>query len=63
MTSSCYVTSKHYDKVAAHRKGSGYEKALENILGDQRGRAAIITLIERANLLLEGMREWRLSSK
>lgn len=47
---------------AAHRKGSDYEQTLEKILGDQRGQVAIITLLERANLLLEGMREWRFSS-
>jgi hypothetical protein len=46
----------------AHRKGSDYEQTLEKILGDQRGREAIITLLGRANLLLEGMREWRFSS-
>lgn len=49
-------------KGAAHRKGSDYEQTLEKILGDQRGQEAIITLLERANLLLEGMREWRFSS-
>lgn len=48
-------------KGAAHRKGSDYEQTLEKILGDQRGRVAIITLLERANLFLEGMREWRLN--
>ncbi|MDP8973579.1 MAG: hypothetical protein M3N45_10520, partial [Actinomycetota bacterium] len=49
-------------RVAAHRKGSDYEQTLKKILGDQRGRVAIITLLERANLLLEEMSEWRLSS-
>ena len=48
-------------RVAAHRKGSDYEQTLEKILGAQRGRVAIITLLERANLFLDGMREWRLS--
>ncbi len=50
-------------KAAAHRKGSDYEKTLGRILGDLRGRAAIIALLERATLFLEGMREWRLEKK
>jgi hypothetical protein len=50
-------------KVAAHRKGSDYEQTIDRILGDRRGRAAIIELLERATLLLEGMHEWRLSSR
>jgi hypothetical protein len=47
-------------KTAAHRKGSDYEKALDRVLGDLRGRAAIIALLERATLFLESVREWRL---
>ena len=47
-------------KAAAHRKGADYEKTLDRILGDLRGRAAIIALLKRATLFLEGMREWRL---
>ena len=50
-------------KAAAHRKGSDYEKTLGRILGDLRGRAAIIALLERATLFLEGMRERRLEKK
>lgn len=49
-------------RIAAHRKGSDYEQTLTKILGKQRGREAIIILFERANLLLEGMHDWRLSS-
>lgn len=51
-------------KAAAHRKGcSDYEKTLDRILGALRGRAAIIALLERATLFLEGMRAWRLKQK
>lgn len=50
-------------RIAAHRKGSDYEQTLTKILGTQRGREAIISLLERANLLLAGMREWQFSSK
>jgi hypothetical protein len=50
-------------KAAAHRKGSDYEKTLERILGALRGRAAIVALLERAILFLEGMRGWRLEKK
>ncbi|MEJ7631721.1 MAG: hypothetical protein WKF28_04390 [Rubrobacteraceae bacterium] len=46
--------------ATAHRKSSKYEQTLGKILGNQRGRAAIITLLDRANLLLVEMREWRL---
>lgn len=50
-------------KVTAHRKGSDYEQSLTRILGDKRGRRAIVFLLERANLFLEGMREWRLDGE
>lgn len=50
-------------RIAAHRKGSDYEQTLTKILGKQRGREAIITILERANLLLEVMREWRFGSR
>lgn len=46
----------------AHRKGSKYEQTLEKILGNQHGRTAIITLLDRANLLLVEMREWRITN-
>lgn len=45
-------------KVAAHRKGSDYEQTLTKILGGQRGRAAVIMLLKRANMFLVGMQEW-----
>jgi len=50
-------------KAAAHRKGSDYEKTLDRILGALRGRAAVIALLERTILFLEGMREWRLEQE
>ena len=50
-------------KTAAHRKGSDYEQTLTKILGNRRGREAIITLLERANLLLAGMQQWWFSKE
>ncbi len=50
-------------KAAAHLKGSDYEKTLNRILGTLRERGAIIALLERAILFLEGIREWRLEQK
>ena len=50
-------------KVSAHRKGSDYEQTLTRILGDKRGWQAIVALLERATLFLEGMREWRLDGE
>lgn len=50
-------------KAAAHRKGSDYEKTLDRILGALRGRTAIVSLLERTVLFLEGMHEWRLEQR
>jgi hypothetical protein len=47
--------------VSAHAKGSGYEKVLTKIFGGSRGRAAIVQLLERAQLMLDALREWATS--
>lgn len=50
-------------KVAAHRKSADYEKTLDSVLGDLRGRAAIVELLERVALFLRSLREWHLEDK
>lgn len=45
-------------KATAHRKGSGYEKALDKVFGKLRGPAAAKTLFESALVMLAGLDEW-----
>jgi len=44
--------------VSAHAKGSGYQKALTKIFGDDRDRAAIVQLLERGQQMLDSLGEW-----
>ena len=42
----------------AHRKGSQYQKTIEKILGDNRGRDAIESLMDRANEMMDDLSYW-----
>jgi len=45
-------------KVSAHAKGAKYQEALTKILGDLRGRRAVVSLLERGELMLTSLSQW-----
>lgn len=45
-------------KVSAHSKGSKYQADLSKVLGDLRGRKAIVSLLERAEQMLVSLQDW-----
>jgi hypothetical protein len=49
-------------KTAAHLKGSAYDQDLAKLLGNERGEAAVRTLLQEARTMLESLIEWRSSS-
>lgn len=49
-------------KGGAHRKGSEYERAIDRVVGDHRGRAAAIDLMEGLVVALDDLSAWEVGA-